>query len=233
MACTNILFMIILYFNFKNLLLIPRSVVWKCNFKGLQKLPVHQFYISCFNFWIRFLAFAKKSQQIFRHTRSVFYTFNSLVYTFDIYKYFLWLFYFLKSCTDSQNCRIKTQFVHMLWGAEFLSVARSSSRFGFFDALNISGHLASLSTGSVKSPTNFVQRHGGSLTSSRELRIPDLKFWSVLFWMSPVGLASGAGSVTLPTSFEGKGPHLKQWLVTLLSAPDSFLTELFRGFPKS
>ena len=34
----------------------------------------------------------------------------------------------------------------------------SSSRFGFYDALNISRSLASLSTEGVKSPTNFVQR---------------------------------------------------------------------------
>ena len=43
-----------------------------------------------------------------------------------------------------------------------------------------------------------------------------------------MGLANGAGSVTLPTSFGGKGPDLKQWLVTQLSAPRRFPN---LGFP--
>ena len=38
----------------------------------------------------------------------------------------------------------------------------------------------------------------------------DLKFFSTFFWLGPMGLARGAGSVALPTSFGGKGPHLKQ-----------------------
>ena len=54
-------------------------------------------------------------------------------------------------------------------------------------------------------------------------RILYLKFLNMLFWLGPIGFASGAGSMTLQTSFWGKGPHLKQWLVMLLSAPDSFL----------
>ena len=37
----------------------------------------------------------------------------------------------------------------------------------------------------------------------------------------------------LLTSFGGKGPHLKQWLVTLRSAPNALLTEVFWGFPQS
>ena len=67
----------------------------------------------------------------------------------------------------------------------------------------------------------FVERPGGALTRSRNLRIPDLKFLSTLFCLGPIGLASGAGSVALPTSFGGNGPHLKEWLVMLLSAPDA------------
>ena len=42
-------------------------------------------------------------------------------------------------------------------------------------------------------------------------------------------LASGVGSVALSTSFRGNGPHLMQWLVALLSAPDGLLTKVFRG----
>ena len=55
----------------------------------------------------------------------------------------------------------------------------------------------------------------------------DLKFLSMHFWLGPMGLASRAGSMALLTSFGGKGPHLKHWLVTLLCAPDGFLTEVF------
>ena len=73
----------------------------------------------------------------------------------------------------------------------------------------------------------FVEWPGGVLLWFRDLRIPDLKFLSTLFWLDLMGLASRAGSVALQTSFGGKGPHLKQWLVTLLSAPNSFLTEVF------
>ena len=62
----------------------------------------------------------------------------------------------------------------------------------------------------------------------RVLRIPDLKFLSTLFWLGLMGLASGAGSVALPTSFGDKGPHLKQWLVALLSVPDAFII-MFSG----
>ena len=64
--------------------------------------------------------------------------------------------------------------------------------------------------------------------SSSEIFGSLISFFSAAFsgrtW---IGLARGAGSVTLPTSFVGKGPHSKQWLVMLLSAPDSFLTEVF------
>ena len=49
---------------------------------------------------------------------------------------------------------------------------------------------------------------------SRDLQIPDHKFLSTLFWLDPMGLASQAGRVALLTSFVGKEPHLKQWLVT-------------------
>ena len=64
--------------------------------------------------------------------------------------------------------------------------------------------------------------------------ISDLKFLSTLFWLGPMGLASGAGSgVALLTSAGRKGSHLKQWLAMLLSAPHGFLTEVFWGFPQS
>ena len=43
------------------------------------------------------------------------------------------------------------------------------------------------------------------------------------------GLARGADSVTLPPSFGGKGPHLKQWLVALLCVPLRFPNW---GFPR-
>ena len=75
----------------------------------------------------------------------------------------------------------------------------------------------------------FGEWPGGELLRSRDLRIPDLKFFSMLFWLGLMGLASRVGSVALPTSFGGKGPQLKQWLVMLLSALNSFLTG-FLGF---
>ena len=73
---------------------------------------------------------------------------------------------------------------------------------------------------------------------SRDLQIPDHKFLSTLFWLDPMGLASQAGRMALLTSFVGKEPHLRHWLITLLSAPNGFVTEVFQaqrfrnwGFP--
>ena len=59
-----------------------------------------------------------------------------------------------------------------------------------------------------------------------------LKFLSMPFWLDPMGLASRAGSLALPTSFGGNGSHLKQWLVMLPSAPppDGFPNWGFLGF---
>ena len=48
---------------------------------------------------------------------------------------------------------------------------------------------------------NYDERPGEVLLRCQDLRIPDLKFVSMLFWLGPMGLASGTGSVALPTSF--------------------------------
>ena len=47
------------------------------------------------------------------------------------------------------------------------------------------------------------------------------------FWLDPMGLARRAGTVALLTSFVGKEPHLRHWLITLLSTLNGFLTEVF------
>ena len=47
---------------------------------------------------------------------------------------------------------------------------------------------------------NFLRVPRGALPGSRDLRIPDLKFFSTLFWLNTMGLVSGRGSVT-PTNF--------------------------------
>ena len=76
---------------------------------------------------------------------------------------------------------------------------------------------------SLRMPQALLGRFKGVLLRSRDLQIPDLKFLSKLFWLRPMGLASRAGSMALLTLFEGKGSHLKQWLVMLLSTPDGCL----------
>ena len=42
---------------------------------------------------------------------------------------------------------------------------------------------------------------------------------SQIFWLGPIGLVSGGGRVALPTSFGGKGPHLKQWAAPAPAPP--------------
>ena len=47
---------------------------------------------------------------------------------------------------------------------------------------------------------------GVVLPRSRDLRIPDLKFLSMLFWLDPMDLAIGAGRVTLRLHLEERDP---------------------------
>ena len=66
-----------------------------------------------------------------------------------------------------------------------------------------------------------------ALQTSRGLRIIDLIFSARFSGPTWLGLASGAGSVVLLLHLQERDHICSNWLVTLLSAPIGFLTEVF------
>ena len=81
--------------------------------------------------------------------------------------------------------------------------------------------------------TKSIKGWRGALPRSRDLRIPDLKFFSTLFWLGRIGLVSGASSIALPDFIWRKGISFEAMTVHATKLHDRFLTEVLRDFPQS